>query len=47
MSDGQLHRIDDCLSEDWIDAWTAGVVRDVEAFLEKYAAFDAFLEEND
>jgi len=45
MSDGQLHSIDDYLSEDWLAAWAAQVVQDVEAYLRKHAAFSAFLDD--
>ena len=45
MSDAQLHSIDDYLSEDWLAAWAAQVVQDVEAYLRKHAAFSAFLDD--
>ena len=44
MGDAQLQRIDECLSDESLDEWTAAVVRDVEAYLGKHAAFHAFLE---
>jgi hypothetical protein len=43
LSDHGLHLIDDCLSEDWIDAWAGDVVRQIEDYLGKHAAFEAFL----
>jgi hypothetical protein len=47
MSDGNLHSIDEYLSEDWLVAWAADVVKDVEAYLQKHAAFSAFLDDED
>ena len=43
----RLERIEDCLSEDWLDAWDAEVGRDVEDYPPKHAAFEAFLGEQD
>ncbi len=43
MTDDRLHRIDECLAEDWVDAWAREVVAEVEAYLGKHAAFEAFL----
>jgi hypothetical protein len=45
--DDRLHRIDECLSEDWVDAWAGDVVAQVEAYLAKHAAFEAFLADAD
>ena len=42
-----LQRIDECLSEEWLDAWAGQVVCDVEEYLRKHAAFEAFLGEED
>jgi hypothetical protein len=39
-----LHRIDDCLSDQAFDAWVGDVVREVEDYLGKHAAFEAFLD---
>ena len=47
VSDERLHLIDEYLSDGWIDAWAAGVVAEVEAYLAKHAAFHAFLEGED
>ena len=44
MNDSRLHRIDEYLSEDWIEAWAAEVVGQVEEYLAKHAAFEAFLD---
>ncbi len=40
-----LHLIDECLSEDWVEAWAGDGVRQVEVYLAKHAAFEAFLED--
>ncbi len=47
VRDDRLHLIDECLSEDWIDAWAGEGVRQVEEYLGKHAAFEAFLEGGD
>jgi hypothetical protein len=39
-----LHTIDDCLSEGWVEAWAGTVVSQIEEYLRKHAAFEAFLE---
>ncbi|MDQ3889428.1 MAG: hypothetical protein M3312_02630 [Actinomycetota bacterium] len=39
-----VHRIDDHLSDEWLEAWLGDVIADVEAYLGKHAAFDAFLD---
>ena len=44
MRDGDHHTIDDYLSEDWLDAWVSDVLAEIEDYLGKHAAFDAFLE---
>jgi hypothetical protein len=44
LSEYSLHRIDEELHEGWIDAWVADGLVDVEAYLGKHAAFDAFLD---
>jgi hypothetical protein len=44
VSDGDLHPIDDYLSDEWVEGWIGEVIADVEAYLGKRAAFDAFLE---
>jgi hypothetical protein len=44
VGDSHVHRIDDFLQEDWIDVWAREVVGQVEDYLAKHAAFDAFLE---
>jgi hypothetical protein len=44
VNDDTLHLIDECLSEDWIGEWAGDVVRRIEEYLAKHAAFEAFLE---
>jgi hypothetical protein len=47
VSDDNVQRIDEFLSDEWIETWSADVVAEVEAYLRKHAAFDAFLEGDD
>jgi hypothetical protein len=47
MDDGHLNRIEDCLSEGWLDDLGRTVVREVEEYLRKHAAFEAFLGDED
>jgi len=47
VSENPLHRIDECLSDQAFDAWVGEVVREVEAYLGKHAAFEAFLDSLD
>jgi len=42
-----LHRIDECLTDQAFDAWVGEVVREVEDYLGKHAAFEAFLDGQD
>jgi hypothetical protein len=42
MSERQLHPIDEYLSEDWIADWANEVVGEIETYLAKHAAFDAY-----
>lgn len=44
VSENPLHRIDECLSDQAFDAWVGDVVREVEDYLGKHAAFEAFLD---
>lgn len=46
MRDRELHSIEEYLSEDWIAEWAREVVGDVEAYLAKHAAFDAYSDGN-
>jgi hypothetical protein len=41
------HRISEVLADSWLDDFIAQGLADVEAYLAKHAAFDAFLEGRD
>jgi hypothetical protein len=43
----QIHPIDEYLTEAWLDAWTGEVVREIELYLAKHAAFDAYSADGD
>jgi hypothetical protein len=47
VSDDRLHLIADCLSEEWIGALAREGVRQVEDYLAKHAAFEAFFGDED
>jgi hypothetical protein len=47
LSEHSLHRIDDDLSEGWLDSFVADGLDEVEAFLRKHADFQTFLEDRD
>ena len=42
---GLLHRIDDDLSETWIEDWAESGVQAIESYLAKHLAFLSFLDE--
>ena len=42
---GLLHRIDDDLSDTWIEEWAGGGVQAIEDYLAKHLAFLSFLDE--
>ena len=44
MSERGLHRIEDDLSESWIEDWAGAGVAEIEVLLAKHAAFLTFLE---
>ena len=44
MSERGLHRIEDDLSETWLEDWAGAGVAEIEALLAKHAAFLRFLE---
>jgi hypothetical protein len=44
MSERGLHRIEDDLSETWLEDWAGAGVAEIESYLAKYAAFHAFLD---
>ena len=39
MSERGLHRIEDDLSESWVEDWAGAGVAEIEDFLAKHAAF--------
>jgi hypothetical protein len=43
---GILHRIEDDLSEDWVEEWAEGGVQAIESYLAKHLAFLSFLDES-
>ena len=42
---GILHRIEDDLSEKWVEDWAEGGVREIEGYLAKHLAFLSYLDE--
>jgi len=42
---GTLHRIEDDLSETWVEEWADGGVQAIESYLAKHLAFLSFLDE--
>ena len=44
MSERGLHQIEDDLSETWLEDWAGAGVAEIESYLAKYAAFLAFLD---
>jgi hypothetical protein len=47
VSERGLHRIEDDLSETWVEDWAGAGVLEIEALLAKHAAFLSFLESQD
>jgi hypothetical protein len=47
LSERSVHRIDDDLSESWLDSFVAEGLDEVEAYLRKHADFQSFLEDRD
>jgi len=47
MSERGLHRIEDDLSDTWLEDWAGAGVAEIEALLAKHAAFLSFLETQD
>jgi hypothetical protein len=43
---GILHRIEDDLAENWLEAWVETGVRAIEGYLAKHLAFLSFLDES-
>ena len=44
MSERGLHRVEDELGESWLEHWLENGLRQLEAYLEKHAAFLAYLD---
>lgn len=44
MSERGLHRIEDDLSDTWLEDWAGAGVAEIEAYLAKHAAFLRFLD---
>jgi hypothetical protein len=42
---GTLHRIEDDLSETWLETWAEDGVQAIESYLAKHLAFLSFLDE--
>ena len=42
---GILYRIEDDLSESWVEEWAEAGVRSIESYLAKHLAFLAYLDE--
>jgi hypothetical protein len=47
LAEHGTHRIDDDLTEEWLDAFVAEGLADVESYLRKHADFQSFLEDRD
>ena len=47
MSDRGFHRVEDELGESWLEHWLELGIRQLEAYLEKHAAFLAYLDTAD
>jgi hypothetical protein len=43
VSERGLHRIEDDLSDTWLEDWAGAGVAEIEAYLAKHAAFLSFL----
>jgi hypothetical protein len=43
---GILHRIEEELSDNWLETWAEGGVRAIEDYLAKHLAFLSFLEDD-
>jgi hypothetical protein len=47
LSERGLHRIDDDLTEGWLETFIAEGLGEVEAYLRRHADFQSFLEDRD
>jgi hypothetical protein len=46
LAERGTHRIDEDLTEEWLDAFVAAGLADVESYLRKHADFQTFLEDS-
>jgi len=44
MNERGFHRVEDELGESWLESWLESGIRQLEAYLEKHAAFLAYLD---
>jgi hypothetical protein len=44
---GMLHRIEDDLTDSWLDEWAAGGVKALEEYLAKHLAFLSYLDRDE
>jgi hypothetical protein len=47
LAERGTHRIDDDLTEDWLEAFIMEGLAEVESYLRKHADFQSFLEDRD
>jgi hypothetical protein len=47
MEERVLHRIDEDLSDGWLDSFVAHGLDEISAYLRKHAEFQSFLEDRD
>ncbi len=47
MDERVLHRIDDDLSDGWMDSFVARGLDEISSYLRKHAEFQSFLEDRD
>ena len=47
LSEHGVHRIEDDLSQDWLESFIAEGLDEVEAYLRKHSDFQTFLEDRD
>jgi hypothetical protein len=47
MSDRGLHRIEDDLADSWLEDWIGAGLNEIEAYLEKHAAFEDYVASRD
>jgi hypothetical protein len=47
LSENGVHRIDEDLTEDWLESFISAGLDEVEAYLRKHSDFQTFLEDRD